>query len=78
MVVSTLRLTNFRELVPARSLSVGLDFPMELAQKSSLTPHPNIVEMIVAFADRVPDLRGAMALFPDALPPRYIRVRYIT
>jgi len=36
----------------------------------SLPPHPNIVKMVAAFADRIPELEHSMDLYPAALPKR--------
>lgn len=66
-----------RETVPARSLSLpeagtdplGLSDLLECAQPR-LRPHPNIVEMLTVFADRVPALPGNLDLYPQALPAR--------
>jgi PTEN induced putative kinase 1 len=66
-----------REIVAAREVSL----PHELKQASlqlggaggtmvRVPPHPNIVEIYTAFADKVPGLPGAMNMYGDALPTR--------
>ena len=64
-----------RETVPARSMTVpgevGDLVQMLDTDKVQLKAHPNIVEMVAVFADQVPDLPGAEALYPTALPSRY-------
>jgi PTEN induced putative kinase 1 len=64
-----------RETVPARHVHMADDRILEWSQnlqsrKKKLSPHPNIVEMTVAFTDYVPDVREAMMHYPDALPRR--------
>jgi PTEN induced putative kinase 1 len=64
----------YREIVIARDSSL----PDEIAEwsrglhsrKKTLPPHPNIVEMPLAFADYIPNSSEAMELYPDALPQR--------
>lgn len=68
----------YRETVPAPHqlvLDLGIEgdseWEMELASRvRRLPPHPNIVEILGLFADRVPFLPGSLALYPDALPSR--------
>ena len=38
--------------------------------KKQLDPHPNVVDIRGVFIDEVPDLKDALSLYPDALPPR--------
>ncbi len=65
-----------REVLPVRDSNSALracvgggrgdhDIPL-------LAPHPNIVHMMAAFPDQVPDIEGSLQLFPDALPARYV------
>lgn len=64
----------YREIVIARKSSI----PDEIAEwsrglhsrKKTLPPHPNIIEMHLAFTDFIPNLSKAMDLYPDALPQR--------
>ncbi|XP_059488486.1 serine/threonine-protein kinase Pink1, mitochondrial [Neocloeon triangulifer] len=62
-----------RETVPAWSRDFDvlqvLDYTLT-GRMSSLSPHPNIVEMYRVFTDRIPNMPGAMDLYPDALPAR--------
>ncbi|XP_065352449.1 serine/threonine-protein kinase Pink1, mitochondrial [Cloeon dipterum] len=62
-----------RETVPAWSRDFDviqvLDYTAT-GRLSSLSPHANIVEMYRVFTDRIPDIPGAMDLYPDALPAR--------
>ncbi|XP_047101200.1 serine/threonine-protein kinase Pink1, mitochondrial [Schistocerca piceifrons] len=68
----------YRETVPApHHLVLNLDlegdseWATELASRvRRLPPHPNIVEILGLFADRVPFLPGSLAMYPDALPSR--------
>lgn len=39
-----------------------------MKKKKDLPPHPNIVDMRSVFVGTVPQLDGALAQFPDALP----------
>lgn len=63
-----------RETVAARSVSL----PEELTSAAAgcigemvrVPPHPNIVEIITVFADKVPGLPGDRQLYGDALPER--------
>ncbi len=65
-----------RETLPARELHLVdesiLEWSDELASRSGrkIPAHANVVDMSVAFTDFVPDLKEAMAQFPDALPRR--------
>ncbi len=59
-----------RDASPILTMAKGDDF-------IRLRPHPNIVEMKTAFADRVPDVKGAIDLFPDALPARLVVRLYV-
>lgn len=68
---------SLRELVVARDIQIGHGSNQSAAWElyststlSRLPPHPNIVEMYTAFADYVPQLRGALGDFPAALPAR--------
>ena len=64
----------YREIVVARNSII----PDEVAEwtkglhsrKKTLPPHPNIIEMQLAFTDFIPNLSNAMELYPDALPQR--------
>ena len=64
----------YREIVVARESSL----PDEIAEwsrgmhsrKKILPPHPNIIEMPLAFTDYIPNSSEAMDLYPDALPQR--------
>ena len=64
----------YREIVVARESSL----PDEIAEwsrglhsrKKTLPPHPNIIEMPLAFTDYIPNSSEAMDLYPDALPQR--------
>lgn len=62
----------FRETVPAkhRALEVA-GFWQHLADQATLLPpHPNVVSMLGVFCAQMPQLEGARALYPSALPPR--------
>jgi len=63
-----------RETVPSRSTSMPdeMEFLYHSldANKATVRPHPNIVDMVTVFADQVPGLPGAMQLYGDALPAR--------
>ncbi|XP_064461289.1 serine/threonine-protein kinase Pink1, mitochondrial-like [Ornithodoros turicata] len=58
-----------RECIPAR-----INLLSEC--KTMLPSHPNIVNMLVAFADRMPLLPNAQQLYPNALPTRLHRRGY--
>ncbi|XP_039282658.1 serine/threonine-protein kinase PINK1, mitochondrial [Nilaparvata lugens] len=64
----------YRETVPAKFHITNqelTDWEKRMSELSVfLPPHPNIVQMHCAFADRIPEIPGAKALYPDALPAR--------
>lgn len=64
----------YRETVPARKHLKHeelADWEVKMAErKAKLPPHPNIVAVYYAFADRVPALPGSWKMYPDALPAR--------
>lgn len=64
----------YRETVPARRYynPIGIaGWEHNIASRTVyLSPHPNIVSMYSVFTDRVPELPGAVGLYPAALPPR--------
>ncbi|GLH13594.1 RAC serine/threonine-protein kinase [Gryllus bimaculatus] len=64
----------YRETVPARWHYTNEElnsWEQSLSdRKLPLPPHPNVVEMHCVFADRVPEIPGSFAMYPDALPPR--------
>ncbi|XP_043256267.1 serine/threonine-protein kinase Pink1, mitochondrial [Colletes gigas] len=63
-----------RETVPARKHFNNeelADWETKMAErKAKLPPHPNIVAMYYAFADKVPALPDSLKMYPDALPAR--------
>lgn len=60
-----------REMVVAQTMFMPDDTLDFLENQAKTIPsHPNIVRMVTAFADRVPDLEGSMDLYPAALPKR--------
>merc|ERR1712226_1418656 len=60
-----------KEIIPARNIDPEFSPLFDTGEYSKrLPPHPNVVEIENAFADRVPPLAEAMSLFPDALPAR--------
>ena len=64
----------YREIVIARDSSLP-DEVVECtrglhSRRKTLPPHPNIIEMPLAFTDFVQQSSGAMDLYPDALPQR--------
>lgn len=64
----------YRETIPAKvhytNEEVG-EWEKNMGEHAiRLPPHPNIVAMHCAFADRIPDIPGAKVLYPDALPAR--------
>lgn len=63
-----------RETVPAQSTSIPSDMDslcqMLDCDKASVKAHPNIVEMVTVFTDKVPALPGDVSLYGDALPTR--------
>jgi len=67
-----------RETLPTRALSLPPELrPLYEGLGSGsaepgprLPPHPNVVEMVVVFADQVPRLAGGEELYPGALPRR--------
>lgn len=64
----------YRETVPAKCHITNeemSDWDKRMSELSVfLPPHPNIVQMHCAFADRIPEIPGAKSLYPDALPAR--------
>ncbi|XP_033337927.2 PTEN-induced putative kinase 1 [Megalopta genalis] len=64
----------YRETVPARKHINNdelAEWESKMAErKAELPPHPNIVAVYYAFADRVPALPGSLKMYPDALPAR--------
>ena len=64
----------YREIVVARDTSLpdGIaEWSRGLhSRKKTLPPHPNIIEMPLAFTDFIPNSSEAMDLYPDALPQR--------
>ncbi|XP_076652857.1 PTEN-induced putative kinase 1 [Halictus rubicundus] len=64
----------YRETVPARKHLNNeelAEWESKMAErKAELPPHPNIVAVYYAFADRVPALPGSFRMYPDALPAR--------
>ncbi|XP_075211736.1 PTEN-induced putative kinase 1 [Lycorma delicatula] len=64
----------YRETIPAKvrysNEDIG-EWEKNMGERAvHLPPHPNIVAMHCAFADRIPDIPGAKSLYPDALPTR--------
>ncbi|KZC11387.1 Serine/threonine-protein kinase PINK1, mitochondrial [Dufourea novaeangliae] len=64
----------YRETVPARKHLNNeelVEWEIKMAErKAELPPHPNIVAVYYAFADRVPALPDSLRMYPDALPAR--------
>jgi len=62
-----------REIVPARNVCLPRELSDSAAQIGEMVrvpPHPNIVEVLSVFADKVPGLPGDLQLYGDALPTR--------
>jgi hypothetical protein len=58
-------------MVVAQSIFLPDETSNLIANRSqNLPPHPNVVRMVAAFADRIPSLSGSMDLYPAALPKR--------
>lgn len=61
------------ETLPARCLALPdevRELHSSLGCTGELPPHPNIVEMLVVFADQVPQVQGDAQLYGSALPRR--------
>ncbi|XP_042544356.1 serine/threonine-protein kinase PINK1, mitochondrial [Dipodomys spectabilis] len=66
--------TMSQELVPASRVALTGEYGAVTYRKSKrgskqLTPHPNIIRVFRAFTSSVPLLPGALADYPDMLPP---------
>jgi len=62
-----------RETVAARSVSLPPELTSaasQIGEMAKVAAHPNIVEILTVFADRVPSLPGDYQLYGDALPTR--------
>lgn len=64
-----------QELVPASRVALAGEYGAVAYRKSKgspkqLAPHPNIIRVFRAFISSVPLLPGALADYPDVLPPR--------
>ena len=67
------RICLFREIVAARSVCLPAEFTQLYKYSGDMVnipPHPNIVEILTAFADQVPGMPGDQQLYGDALPAR--------
>lgn len=67
--------TMGRELVPASPVAVAGEYGAAAHRSRGggpkrLAPHPNIIRVLRAFTSSVPLLPGALADYPDVLPPR--------
>ncbi|XP_077007128.1 serine/threonine-protein kinase PINK1, mitochondrial isoform X2 [Tamandua tetradactyla] len=63
-----------QELVPASRVALAGEYGAVTYRKSKgslkqLVPHPNIIRVLRAFTSSVPLLPGALADYPDVLPP---------
>ncbi|KAF6110706.1 PTEN induced kinase 1 [Phyllostomus discolor] len=64
-----------RELVPASRTALAGEYGAVTHRKPTsgpkqLAPHPNVIRVFRAFTSSVPLLPGALADYPDVLPPR--------
>ncbi|KAL1777149.1 serine serine/threonine-protein kinase PINK1, mitochondrial [Sigmodon hispidus] len=64
-----------QELVPASRVALdgeygGFTYRRSRGGPKQLAPHPNIIRVFRAFTSSVPLLPGALADYPDVLPPR--------
>uniref|UniRef100_A0A8C8TGM9 Serine/threonine-protein kinase PINK1, mitochondrial n=1 Tax=Peromyscus maniculatus bairdii TaxID=230844 RepID=A0A8C8TGM9_PERMB len=67
--------TMSQELVPASRVALdgeygGVTYRRSRGGPKKLAPHPNIIRVLRAFTSSVPLLPGALADYPDVLPPR--------
>ncbi|XP_028920714.1 serine/threonine-protein kinase PINK1, mitochondrial [Ornithorhynchus anatinus] len=67
--------TMSQELVPASRVALSGEYGAFAHRKplggpKRLTPHPNVIRVLRAFTSAVPLLPGALADYPDVLPPR--------
>ncbi|EDL13262.1 PTEN induced putative kinase 1, isoform CRA_c [Mus musculus] len=65
-----------QELVPASRVALDGEYGAVTYRRSrdgpkQLAPHPNIIRVFRAFTSSVPLLPGALADYPDMLPPHY-------
>ncbi|NP_081156.2 serine/threonine-protein kinase PINK1, mitochondrial precursor [Mus musculus] len=65
-----------QELVPASRVALAGEYGAVTYRRSrdgpkQLAPHPNIIRVFRAFTSSVPLLPGALADYPDMLPPHY-------
>lgn len=68
-----------KEILPAKGGMFGPSLSLLKSRSDSneyLPPHPNIVDMHFAFADRIPLLPEAMSLYPEALPAKLYECGY--